>query len=123
MNKPHISNADELKSAIRELERKKETEEQEVKVQFQHTLHALKPVNLLKSTAKSFVRDDHWRSKMVTSAVGFGLGFLAKKTIVGKSASLGKKILGAVLKFGLKKAQANKNKIEDKASDLLKRIT
>ncbi len=121
--KQQINNSDDLKRAIAELERREDSEQQLLKDQFKATVTSLKPVNLLKSTARDFVRDDHWRGKIVTSAIGFGLGFLAKKTIIGRGASLGKKILGTFLKFGLKKAEANKAKIENKASDILKRLT
>ena len=47
----------------------------------------------------------------------------AKKTVFGKGATLGKKIFGQFMKISLKKAETNKDKIKEKASEVLKALT
>ena len=78
MEKLHITNSKDLKTAIARLELKKEADELALKDQYHETVKSLKPVNLLKSTVKDFAQDNQWRNKIVGTAVGLGVGFLAK---------------------------------------------
>lgn len=118
-----ISNSKDLKAAITDLELRKDKDEEAIKAEFKTTLTQLKPVNLLKSTAKDFVNDSHWRSKIVNSAVGLGIGYLSRASVVGRGASLGRKAFGAILQFGVGKAVSNNvDKIKVAGANLLKKI-
>jgi hypothetical protein len=96
-----IHNAEELKSAIIELERKKNVEEAEIKYQFKQTYEALKPANILKNTVSEVAASPKFRHNLLNIAIGLGAGYLSKKVVVGRSAGLLKRTLGTALQFGV----------------------
>ncbi|MEO5984839.1 MAG: DUF883 C-terminal domain-containing protein [Ferruginibacter sp.] len=123
MQPSKIENTNDLRSAIAALELRKDSDELALKEEFNDTLTSLKPVNLLKSTVGDFVHDNHWRSKIVNTAVGLGIGYLSKATVVGRGASLGKKIFGVLVQFGVTNVVVkNAEKIKDAGANLLKKI-
>lgn len=123
MDLTKIESTKDLKQAIAALEQQKTKDEHAIKTEFKEALTSLKPVNLLKSTAKDFVKDDHWRHKIVNTAVGLGIGYLSKASVVGRGASLGKKLFGTFLQYGVTNVVAkNADKIKNAGSNLLRKI-
>ncbi|TDH26194.1 hypothetical protein EXU57_11940 [Segetibacter sp. 3557_3] len=75
-----ISNVGELKQAIADLEKRKTSQEVVIKEQFALSKKALKPANVLKNTFARVSEIPEVRRTMINTIIGFGLGFLSKKT-------------------------------------------
>jgi hypothetical protein len=114
----NIHNAEELKTAILELENKKTAEELALKDQFQKTYETYKPANILKNTLEEVSESPKFRKNLFNVVLGLGVGLLSKKLVVGKSAGLVKKVLGTALQYGMTSIVANKaHVVEDKILD------
>ena len=122
----NISNAEELKNAIGELERKKALEEAAIKYEFTQIRETYKPSNILKNTVAEVAASPKFRHNLLNIAIGLGAGYLSKKVVVGRSAGLLKRTLGTALQFGVTslvaKTAANTNDTTTKKGGLFKRI-
>ena len=76
------------------LEQKQDEDLAELKNQLSETTESLKPINLLKEAGGKIASSGSFRKAMVIGVVGFGIGYLLKRMIAGKSASPVKKIMG-----------------------------
>ena len=74
-----ISTQDELRQAIADLERKKSVQELEMKSDLEQVKHAMKPVNLVRNTFSQFAEIPEIRRTLISTVVGFGMGYVAKK--------------------------------------------
>lgn len=74
-----INTQDELRRAIADLERKKSVQELEMKSDFEQVKHAMKPVNLVRNTFSQFAEIPEVRRTLISTVVGFGMGYVAKK--------------------------------------------
>ena len=121
-----VHKAEELKSAILELEAKKVVEEEALKRQFHETVETLKPANLLKNTVSEVSASPQFKHNILNLALGLGAGFLTKKLAVGRKAGLLARTAGTALHFGvaslIAKNKANEEKVGQKRGSLLKRI-
>lgn len=121
-----IHKAEELKSAILELEAKKIVSEEALKRQFHETLETLKPSNLLKNTVSEVAASPKFKHNLLNLALGLGAGYLTQKITVGRKAGLLARTLGTALQFGVTslvvKNKANENEVGHKRGSLLKRI-
>lgn len=121
-----IHKAEELKSAILELEAKKMVEEEALKRQFHETLETFKPSNVLKNTVSEVAASPQFKHNLLNLAIGLGAGYITNKVAVGRKAGLLARTLGTVLQFGVTslvvKNKANENEVGHKRGSLLKRI-
>lgn len=121
-----IYKAEDLKSAILELEAKKLVEEQALKSQFHETLQTLKPSSILKNTVSEVAAAPQFKHNLLNLAVGLGAGYLTKKVAVGKNAGLLARSLGTALQFGITslvaKNKANEQEVGHKKGNLLQRL-
>ena len=74
-----INTQDELRRAIADLERKKSVLELEMKSDFEQVKHAMKTVNLVRNTFSQFAEIPEVRRTLISTVVGFGMGYVAKK--------------------------------------------
>jgi hypothetical protein len=90
-----------LKSAIQVLEVEQEIKGQLLREQVYLTYESLKPANLIRSTLKNLFSSQNLMKDISGSALGEAGGFLLKKLFVGTSANKLRKIIGAVMQYGL----------------------
>jgi hypothetical protein len=90
-----------LAETIKQLEIKKETEEEQLKEQFHLAYNSLKPANLIESAFLKAVNSGKLKDNVINTSAGLTTGFLIKKLFVGSSHSLLKNIFGNVLMFGI----------------------
>lgn len=92
---------DSLDQKIRELEIRQETEWCSIKHEIDEIKENLKPLNLIKNTVEEINETVGFKSNMAQSAISIGIGYLAKRFVVGKSTSMFKGILGSVLQLAV----------------------
>ena len=96
-----ITSTIELKNAITLLEERQATQGIMLKEQFFDVLESIKPVNIIKNTFSQVASSPDLIGNMLSTTVGLAAGYLSKKTLVGSSANLFKKLLGTILQFGI----------------------
>jgi len=114
--------------AIKRLERKKLLLEENLKDDFHTLLQSLKPTNILKNTIHEVQESPELKHNLLKVVLGLGAGYFSRKLVVGKSAGIVKKALGAALQYGITSFVAKKNGKEEesglysKKKNLFKRI-
>jgi hypothetical protein len=108
-----IASTVDLAAAIQRLEQKRAVLEEDLKEHFQDILEDLKPTNILKNTLHEVRESVPLKNNLLKVALGLGAGYFSRKLLVGKSAGLVKKTLGAALQFGITKLVAGKNEEDD----------
>ena len=108
-----IANTSDLSIAIKRLEAKRFLQEEEIKADFHVILNDLKPANILKKTLHEVQESTPLKHNLLKVAVGLGAGYFSRKLIVGQSAGILKKALGAVLQFGITSFIAKKPDEDD----------
>jgi hypothetical protein len=99
----NITSVATLKNAIQELETERKVKEQLLRDQFYLTYESLKPVNILRNTLKNLFSSENLLENISDNAIGSFSGFILKRIFVGKSATKLKKLVGAILQFGIAK--------------------
>lgn len=99
----------DLSISIKRLERKRVSMEDDLKDHFHNLLEGLKPATLIKNTLHEVQQSAPLRNDLLKIALGLGAGYFSRKLIVGKSAGLLKKALGAALQFGVTRLVAEKS--------------
>lgn len=121
-----IHKAEELKSAILELEARKIVSEERMKTQFHETLESFKPSNILKNTVSEVTASPQFKHNILNLALGLGAGYVTRKVAVGRKAGLLARTMGTALQFGvasfIAKNKANEDKVGHKKGGLLSRI-
>ena len=123
-----INSVSDLDAAIKRLERKKLLLEEGLKDDFHAVLQSLKPSNILKNTIHEVQQSPDLKHNLLKVALGVGAGYFSRKLVVGKSAGIVKKALGAAIQYGITNFVAKKNKNEEenglptKKKNLLKKI-
>ena len=121
-----IHKAEELKSAILELEAKKIVTEEAMKRQFHETLETFKPSNVLKNTVSEVAASPQFKHNLLNLALGLGAGYITNKVAAGKKAGLLARTIGTALQFGVTslvvKNKANEQELSHKKGNLLSRI-
>ena len=122
-----ISNTSELDIAIKRLERKKRTMEDDLKDEVHAMLEGMKPANILKHTLEEVRESTELKHNLFKVALGLGVGYFSRKLIVGKSAGIVKKVLGTALQYGITQFVAKKENDENgidspKKKNLIKRF-
>ncbi|HEY5407733.1 MAG TPA: hypothetical protein VIJ92_11625 [Ginsengibacter sp.] len=123
-----INSVSELDTAIKRLERKKVLLEDGLKDDFHAVVESLKPSNILRNTIHEVQQSTSLKHNLFKVALGVGAGYFSRKLVVGKSAGIVKKALGAALQYGITNFVAKKTDGEEenehpiKKKNLLKRI-
>jgi hypothetical protein len=92
-----ITNAEELKEAIRFLEQKKVAEQELLKEEFYYTKEKLKPANVVKTTFNQvFTGPNFIRTALLTGA-GITAGYITKKYFRGLTGRILKRLLGRIV--------------------------
>jgi hypothetical protein len=97
----NITSISEIRDAIVFLENEQEVKGQLLRQEFQETYEKLKPVNLLKSAVNNISSKPLLPLKLLGMTTGVGLGFLARKIVVGASGGIFRKIIGTILQLGV----------------------
>jgi hypothetical protein len=97
----NITSVADLKYAIQELETERKVKEQLLREQFYLTYESLKPVNILRNTLKNLFSSENLVENISGNAIGSVSGFILKRIFIGKSANKIKKLVGAILQFGI----------------------
>jgi len=94
-----IYNIDQLNQKIQELEVRQDTEWCAIKNHVDEIKENLKPINLIRNTVEEINETVGFKSHIAQSAISIGIGYLAKRFIVGKGDSMFKGILGSVVQL------------------------
>ncbi len=94
-----IVNIDQLNQKIKELEVRQDTEWCDIKDHIDDLKENLKPINLIRNTVEEINETVGFKSHLAQSAISIGIGYIAKRFIVGKGDSMFKGILGSIVQL------------------------
>ncbi|MFC0779352.1 hypothetical protein [Flavobacterium sp. HJSW_4] len=94
-----IYNIDQLNRKIEELEVRQDTEWCAIKDHIDDIKENLKPINLIRNTVEEINETVGFKSHIAQSAISIGIGYLAKRFIVGKGDSMFKGVLGSIVQL------------------------
>ncbi len=94
-----IYNIGELNQRIKLLENRQDAEWCSIKDEIDDIKENLKPLNLIRNTVEEINETVGFKSHIAQSAISIGIGYLAKKFIVGKGDSMFKGILGSIVQL------------------------
>lgn len=94
-----IYNIDQLNQRIEELEVRQDKEWCDIKDEIDDIKNNLKPINLIRNTVEEINETVGFKSHIAQSAISIGIGYLAKRFIVGKGDSMFKGILGSIVQL------------------------
>jgi small ligand-binding sensory domain FIST len=92
---------DELNQRIKQLEAQQDAEWIAIKDEIDEIKENLKPLNLIRNTVAEINETVGFKSDLAQSAISIGIGYLAKKLVVGKTDSIFKNILGSILQLAV----------------------
>ena len=96
-----IANTTELSAAIKKLETKRKLQEEGIRDHAHDLLVNLKPTNIIRHTLEEVQESTSLKHNLLKVAIGLGAGYFSRKMVVGKSAGIVKKALGAALQYGI----------------------
>lgn len=118
-----INSATDLREAIDELERKRISQEWEIKDEYLGLLESLRPSNLVRQAFQDVFSSPSARNNLIGSAIGLGSGLLSRKLLVGRSSNAIRKTIGSIVQFGVAGLIAkNAEKIKARGAELIGRI-
>ncbi|WP_125719156.1 hypothetical protein [Flavobacterium ustbae] len=94
-----IYNIDQLNRKIEELEIRQDAEWCQIKDHIDDIKENLKPINLIRNTVEEINETVGFKSHLAQSVISIGIGYIAKRFIVGKGDSMFKGILGSVIQL------------------------
>jgi hypothetical protein len=94
-----IYTLDSLNQKIQQLEIRQDTEWCAIKDEIDDIKDNLKPINLIRNTVEEINETVGFKSHLAQSAMSIGIGYLAKRFVVGKSDSAFKNIFGSLLQL------------------------
>jgi hypothetical protein len=94
-----IYTIDALNQRIKLLEERQDTEWCAIKDHIEDVKENLKPLNLIRNTVEEINETVGFKSHLAQSAISIGIGYLAKRFIVGKGDSMFKGILGSIVQL------------------------
>src|SRR5450432_568930 len=96
-----IKNSEDLKTAILELQDRKQREKQQLVENFHAFTESLTPINLIKSTFNRVKETPGITGTVLKATVGLGVGMLSKRFLLGKSPGFFRKIIGSAVEMGV----------------------
>jgi len=97
--KENIFTVDRLEQMILETKAQQKQDWIAIKDEVAEIKHNLKPLNLIRNTVEEINETVGFKSHLAQSAISIGIGYLAKRLVVGKSDSTFKNIFGSVLQL------------------------
>jgi len=97
----NINSTAGLKKAIELLEVEQGLRWGQLKTQFIPAYESLKPVNLFRSTLSDITSSPYLIENIIGTTLALATGYLSKKIVVGTSVNRVRKLLGAILQFGV----------------------
>ncbi|MBZ4034500.1 hypothetical protein K6T82_06965 [Flavobacterium sp. 17A] len=94
-----IYTIDQLNQKIKELEVRQDNEWCAIKDHVDEIKENLKPINLIRNTVEEINETVGFKSHLAQSAISIGIGYIAKRFIVGKGDSMFKGILGSIVQL------------------------
>ncbi len=94
-----IYTIDQLNQKIKEVEIRQDTEWCAIKDHIEDIKENLKPINLIRNTVEEINETVGFKSHLAQSAISIGIGYLAKRFIVGKGDSMFKGVLGSIVQL------------------------
>ncbi|MDI9311057.1 MAG: hypothetical protein QM535_12650 [Limnohabitans sp.] len=91
-----------LEGRIAFLKQKKASDLIILKLQYQKTIDSFNPINLLKKSAEEFISTPNLKSILFNEIIRLGTSYLTKNVLNEHSTNPLKRILGKIVKFGLK---------------------
>ena len=99
--KLNVFDVDTLNQRIKETKARQDLEWIAIKDEITELKENLKPLNIIRNTVEEVNETVGLKSNLAQSAVSIGIGYLAKKFIVGKSDSTMKNIFGSLLQLAV----------------------
>nr|WP_315241954.1 hypothetical protein [uncultured Flavobacterium sp.] len=96
-----IYTIDSLNQKIKFLEVQQDREWCEIKDEIDEIKENLKPLNLIRNTVEEINETIGFKSDIAQSAISIGIGYLAKKLVIGKTDSTFKNIFGSILQLAV----------------------
>ncbi len=96
-----ITSIDTLHEAIVALESRRREQEQQLTSHFMLIYDSLKPVNIIKNTIRDLAKSPGVQHPILNAAMGMVSGYLSRKLFIRSQSGPLKKVLGAVLQFGI----------------------
>jgi hypothetical protein len=96
-----IYTIDSLNQKIKLLEEQQDKEWCDIKDEIDEIKENLKPLNLIRNTVEEINETIGFKSNLAQSAISIGIGYLAKRLVVGKTDSTFKNILGSILQLAV----------------------
>lgn len=90
---------DSLNQMIEKLEIRQDAEWCAIKDEIDEIKDNLKPLNLIRNTVEEINETVGFKSNLAQSVLSIGIGYLAKRFVVGKSDSTFKNIFGSLLQL------------------------
>jgi len=103
-----ITTSDELKNAIQILEFDQKVRELQLKEQVYLAIESLKPANLIRSAVHDITSSPNLVENILGTAVGLVSGYISKNIAGGNSGNLVRKLLGAIIQFGVTNVVASR---------------
>ncbi|WP_264536820.1 hypothetical protein [Flavobacterium sp. N1736] len=97
--KENIFTVDRLEQMILETKAQQKQDWIAIKDEVAEIKHNLKPLNLIRNTVEEINETVGFKGHLAQSAISIGIGYLAKRLVVGKSDSTFKNIFGSVLQL------------------------
>lgn len=94
-----IYTIDSLDQKIQLLENRQDAEWCAIKDEIDDIKENLKPLNLIRNTVEEINETVGFKSHLAQSAISIGIGYLAKRFVVGKSHSKVKNVFGSLLQL------------------------
>jgi hypothetical protein len=98
---PNITTVADLKAAIQQLEYQQTKEWNELKEEALASYENLQPLNVLKNSLQKAAALPNLKTDLINASMGLAAGYLSKALLVGNSTNPIKKVVGALLQFGI----------------------
>lgn len=122
--KRKITNATELQEAIKELERKVESQQTEMKMNYRQVKENLNPKRVVKNTFSYVAETPEIQRTIVNTALGFILGFASKKAVQLLSEPVLNRTVENLVQHQLTKLEnKNPDSVLSRGISLLRRFT
>lgn len=108
-----IRNMKELDARIRDLEERKEIQEELIAAEFKNLRYELQPASLIRSAWNNLKQSPEYRTRLMENAAELGMNMLANRMTGGSSRSLLSSLLRAGTQMGL-------DKLAEKHSDRIR---
>lgn len=117
-----ITNSQELKARINQLEQQAYEQETRLKEHWRETYESFKPQNLIRNAITDVASTPNIKNNLLNASIGLLTGMLTRRIIAGPSAGIVKRLAATAVQLGVTKAVAdNFTTIKDKAMDLFGR--